>query len=219
MSNDRRTRHQGALPPRTAGPVFRFRLSPAREPRGSRAGSSMGSSTGAFRAARPPLAARSRRRAPPAPRRRQGRARCAAGRDHRRIAAPPARNRPPRRRLARLDPLDPRFDALLDALDETGAALETAGLLTILAAKGLACPAPGEYARVAIPSSAPACGGRAEGGTAWLAARISGCWSRNRRWKRLQAAIRAAGFCRAAAAGEEKAGIECAPEANGQRAV
>jgi DNA primase len=58
-------------------------------------------------------------------------------------------------RLARLDPLDPRIDALLEA-HETGAALETAGLLTILAAKGLAAPAPGEYARVPYPFVSPA---------------------------------------------------------------
>ena len=58
-------------------------------------------------------------------------------------------------RLARLDPLDPRIDAMLEA-HETGTALETAGLLTILAAKGLAAPAPGEYARVPYPFVSPA---------------------------------------------------------------
>lgn len=53
-------------------------------------------------------------------------------------------------RLARLEPLDPRIDALLEA-QETGATLETTVLTTILADKGLAAPAPGEYARVPYP--------------------------------------------------------------------
>ncbi len=47
--------------------------------------------------------------------------------------------------LAQADLGDPRFAALVDAVDE-GQALETAQLATILAARGLAAPAPDEYA-------------------------------------------------------------------------
>ncbi|MFO1256231.1 MAG: DNA primase [Sphingomonadaceae bacterium] len=51
--------------------------------------------------------------------------------------------------LARAGLADPRFAALLDACDD-GEALETARLATILAARGLAPPAPDEYAALPL---------------------------------------------------------------------
>ncbi|WP_374528624.1 DNA primase [Novosphingobium sp.] len=47
--------------------------------------------------------------------------------------------------LARADLADPRFAALVDALD-SGEALETPALATILSSRGLAAPSPDEYA-------------------------------------------------------------------------
>jgi len=51
--------------------------------------------------------------------------------------------------LAGAELRDPRFAALIDAMDD-GEALETAHLGTILAARGLAAPAPEEYAALRL---------------------------------------------------------------------
>jgi hypothetical protein len=113
----------------------------------------------------------------------------------------------------RAEPLDPRFAALLDALDD-GARLKRTNLPTILASKGMV-PRTRRICIAAIRLSLPMTAPRDQRRRNWP--RRSICWSSVRRSNRagrgngrFERSFRMS-LCRTAAAVEEKAGIRCAP--------